>query len=558
MSGYPQENRRRPSRQQQQQQHHHQQQQQLDYQQQLPQDMLHQQPPQQPMHAYHQGMIYSGQSQAPPHDGRYPGFQQQQAYASMPPGMMAPTSPPGTSSTSGSHPHPQYEHEGHYPAHPAQAFPQEIQHHQLPPTGDGTGAGGDEEPMYVNAKQYHRILKRRAARAKLEEMNRMAKIRKPYLHESRHKHAMRRPRGPGGRFLTSHEIAELDRLQALFESQGGVGPVGGDMHLAQSNYTPEQQQQFIQQQIQIQRQQGGPPSQQSQQSMPQQDRGHAAQLQQYQQQTQQDPRSHIPPPLQHHLPSSSLPGDGASEGSALHPGFQMQSFQAGASLEYPSQQNPAFYSQSFDQQQPSSSSVPTSGISTSGPVMPGAGLLGAPGARSYARSPTNDSSSSRGGISSASSTGATAGTSITDHTAATDPTLDNGLGASSSPSGSSAYFQSGSFSTSVPGPAASDDAGAEDTGFGSSASALWTPSNSSHNTPTPTAMTDNAGGVIDGNGLTRPGLTAGLPTDLASGSGGSAPQQQAEQQAGGGGEGQAEALEENDGSSSLLTPTGDD
>lgn len=33
----------------------------------------------------------------------------------------------------------------------------------------------------MNAKQYHRILKRRAARAKLEEMNRMAKIRKVLL-----------------------------------------------------------------------------------------------------------------------------------------------------------------------------------------------------------------------------------------------------------------------------------------------------------------------------------------------------------------------------------------
>lgn len=110
----------------------------------------------------------------------------------------------------------------HGPPRPtAPPMPPNQQHPQSPELVSGAV---EESPLYVNAKQFHRILKRRVARQRLEEALRLtSKGRKPYLHESRHNHAMRRPRGPGGRFLTADEVAEIERTKGDGEGEGDKG-----------------------------------------------------------------------------------------------------------------------------------------------------------------------------------------------------------------------------------------------------------------------------------------------------------------------------------------------
>jgi CCAAT-binding transcription factor (CBF-B/NF-YA) subunit B len=89
----------------------------------------------------------------------------------------------------------------------------------------------DQRVALVNHKQYHRILIRRRFRANLSQHT-----RKPYMHESRSNFARKRPRAPGGRFLSANEIAAMkDRAEKLPSRDVGTGMptsgIGGERNI---------------------------------------------------------------------------------------------------------------------------------------------------------------------------------------------------------------------------------------------------------------------------------------------------------------------------------------
>lgn len=69
--------------------------------------------------------------------------------------------------------------------------------------------GDSSNNNYINPKQLYWIKKRKARREMLDSI--MVQQSNNYMHESRHRHAMKRLRAPSGRFLTKQEMAEFKK-----------------------------------------------------------------------------------------------------------------------------------------------------------------------------------------------------------------------------------------------------------------------------------------------------------------------------------------------------------
>lgn len=79
-------------------------------------------------------------------------------------------------------------------------------------------AGEESTPvLFVNPRQFLRIVKRRESRKKAtgSDVTMYTPRKRKYLHESRHKHAVGRKRGPGGRFLSKEERESLAKAGGL-------------------------------------------------------------------------------------------------------------------------------------------------------------------------------------------------------------------------------------------------------------------------------------------------------------------------------------------------------
>ncbi|KAG2383178.1 hypothetical protein C9374_004515 [Naegleria lovaniensis] len=111
------------------------------------------------------------------------------------------------------------EHEEMLSSHPEMNHEHEAQQQHLAQqtqqfSADASNSAG-EGTIYVNPKQYQRILKRRIARAKLENQMKNAgqKEKASYKYNSRHEWAKKRARGPGGRFLSKKEKEKLEQAE---------------------------------------------------------------------------------------------------------------------------------------------------------------------------------------------------------------------------------------------------------------------------------------------------------------------------------------------------------